>query len=252
MKKVLIINSSFRKRNTYTILRKIEEKLKAEDFTTEVLELKDYKIEQCKGCEQCILNDSCPINDEMNILIDKFIQADGIVIGTPIYLNNMSGALKTIIDRTCKWFHRPVLIGKPVLVAVTTASSGVNNTLKSIDEALIQWGVDITGHIKRTLKTSNYDINYNEIQGFIEHLKSDRKSYKTTLKQIIIFNIEKVVATNILSNDMEYWKQKQWIDKDYYAEGKVSLPKKIFGRIFYKILSIKVKPINKNLVESGK
>lgn len=48
--------------------------------------------------------------------MQKIIESDGLVIGTPVYLNNMSGILKTFIDRTCSWFHRREVAKKPTLM----------------------------------------------------------------------------------------------------------------------------------------
>jgi multimeric flavodoxin WrbA len=41
------------------------------------------------------------------------------ILSSPIYMGGVSGKLKVFIDRTRKWFHRPELIGKPVLFAAT-------------------------------------------------------------------------------------------------------------------------------------
>jgi multimeric flavodoxin WrbA len=110
MKKILIINCSFRKRNTYGVLKKINDKLEALSFNCEVINLKDYNIEFCKGCEYCISKGDCFIEDNLKVLLNKMKEAEGIIIGTPVYVNNMSGILKNFLDRTCKWFHRSEVV----------------------------------------------------------------------------------------------------------------------------------------------
>lgn len=55
MKKILLINSSNRKKNTYNLLLSIENILKDKGYETELIALHDYKISFCKGCEVCIL-----------------------------------------------------------------------------------------------------------------------------------------------------------------------------------------------------
>jgi multimeric flavodoxin WrbA len=56
--RILIINSSFRKMNTYKILTQIEQLLKKSDThnNVEIINLFDYKIENCIGCRKCITN----------------------------------------------------------------------------------------------------------------------------------------------------------------------------------------------------
>ena len=116
MKKILLINSSNRKKNTYKLLCLIEDILKNKGYETELISLSSLKIDFCKGCEACILKGGCFIKDEANIIMQKIIESDGLVIGTPVYLNNMSGILKTFIDRTCSWFHRSEVAKKPTLM----------------------------------------------------------------------------------------------------------------------------------------
>lgn len=138
MKKVLLINASNRRKNTYKLLSSIEEILKNKGYETELISLSNYKIDFCKGCEACILKGDCFLKDESKIVMEKIIESDGLVIGTPVYLNNMSGILKTFIDRTCSWFHRSEVAQKPTLLLANTQGSGLKNTINSIEEAMIQ------------------------------------------------------------------------------------------------------------------
>jgi multimeric flavodoxin WrbA len=114
MKKVIAINSSRRKKNTYNILQQIKARL-TEDIQVDIINLSDYQIKECVGCENCIRKGTCHINDDAEALMRKLTEYDGIIIGTPIYMNNISGTLKVFVDRTCRWLHRPELVAKPIL-----------------------------------------------------------------------------------------------------------------------------------------
>lgn len=57
MKKVLAINSSVRKNNTYNLLKKIEKKLGEKNIILDIINLADYNISECIGCELCITKD---------------------------------------------------------------------------------------------------------------------------------------------------------------------------------------------------
>jgi multimeric flavodoxin WrbA len=128
-KKVIAINSSKRKRNTYGILEKLKEEFKQRSIEVDIINLFDYEIKECIGCEACLRGNTCPHKDDVSLLMGKLKEYDGIIIGSPIYMGGVSGKLKVLIDRTCKWFHRPELEGKPVLVVSTTAASGLKETL---------------------------------------------------------------------------------------------------------------------------
>lgn len=70
----------------------------------------------------------------------KVIECDGLIIGTPVYLNNMSGVLKNFFDRTCSWFHRTPVSQKPTLLLANTQGSGIKKTLNSVKEVMIHNG----------------------------------------------------------------------------------------------------------------
>lgn len=88
-------------KNTYHLLKSIEEILINENFETEIINLYKEKLEFCTGCEIYILKDNCFINDKCNEIMKKVIECDRLIIRIPIYLNNMSGVLKNFFDRTC-------------------------------------------------------------------------------------------------------------------------------------------------------
>jgi multimeric flavodoxin WrbA len=71
--------------------------LKAE---TELYRVADKNIKPCDGCGSCFKTGACQIQDDMQPLYDKMLEADGIVFGTPVYFYNMTSQGKAVIDRT--------------------------------------------------------------------------------------------------------------------------------------------------------
>ena len=64
--------------------------------------LKDKKINYCTGCGSCIdRGKKCSQKDDMAEVLDKMVEADVIVMATPVYFYTMCGQMKTLIDRTC-------------------------------------------------------------------------------------------------------------------------------------------------------
>lgn len=242
MKKIVIINGSPRMKRTYSVLIEIANLLENDNFEIEILNLRDYKIQGCRGCEVCILHGNCIIKDDYEKIIGKLREADGIILGTPVYLNNMSGLLKTFFDRSCVQYHRPQLYCKPILLVATTAGSGLNNTFKSIEEALA-FGGDITGKVGRSMRNIDKKIDRKEIEDFVKHLKSNRRSYKTTQKQIINFQMQKVLAVKIIPRDKNFWEKQGWIEQGYFEEENVSKIKMIVGNSFYRLMSRVIKPV---------
>jgi len=161
MLQVIAINSSNRKRNTYELIEQVNEILKNNNINVEIINLFDYDIMACIGCEHCLVKGGCVLVDETEGIMEKLNLCDGIILTSPVYMENVSGKLKTFVDRTCRWFHRPEIYGKPVLIMSTTKGSGLKTTLKYLERVVIQWGGFNAGQIGRTIRTIDNKITQN-------------------------------------------------------------------------------------------
>lgn len=100
--KVVAFNGSPRKNgNTYHAIQTVFNELKKEGITTELIQLGGANIKGCMACFKCYENKDkrCVQNDELNSFIEKMIDADGIIIGSPTYFSNVSTEVKALIDR---------------------------------------------------------------------------------------------------------------------------------------------------------
>ncbi len=101
--KVVAFNGSARKDgNTAILLRRVLSVLEQEGIETELIQLAGQQIHGCMACGTCgkIKNKECKIvNDNVNLYIQKMIEADGIILGSPTYFSMMSSEMKALIDR---------------------------------------------------------------------------------------------------------------------------------------------------------
>jgi multimeric flavodoxin WrbA len=101
--KVVAFNGSGRKNgNTALLMRRLLGVLEAEGIETELIQLAGEHIHGCNACRICFStrNNRCIIEDDnVNAYIQKMIEADGIVLGSPVYFSMMSPELKALIDR---------------------------------------------------------------------------------------------------------------------------------------------------------
>jgi len=241
-KRVIAINSSKRKKNTYGILKELKEKFKEQDIDLDILNLFEYNITPCVGCESCVRFDKCGLKDDTEKLMEIFKAYDGVILSSPVYMGNVSGMMKLFIDRTAKWFHRPELVGKPTMYVVTTAASGIKDTTKYLKGVSIQWGLMPTSSITRTVNTIKKDIREEEYIDFINHLKRHRDNYKPSLNQLIMYQVQKVLAIKIHEIDRVFWTERGWNNSIYYY-GNISFYKKSIAKIFYNMLYKKVKKV---------
>lgn len=240
--KVLAINSSKRKKHTYGKILEIKDILDKENIEMEIINLFDYDIQSCTGCEYCVLHGGCVLNDDASLLMQKMIDSDGLILSSPVYLENVTGKLKTLIDRTCVWFHRPELYGKPMLLLATTKGSGLKTTLKYLRRVVIQWAGFYVGKIERNVRTIGVKISQKECQKLIDHLKMDKKYYRPSLSGLINFQVQKVLSQKIIDLDRDYWKKKGWLVKSYYFDCRINPFKKIISTSFGAFLNKVIKP----------
>jgi multimeric flavodoxin WrbA len=66
----------------------------------EFFSLSGKEIKPCDGCETCLETGRCHIDDDMQTVYQKLVEADGIIYGSPIYHYNMTAQAKALIDRT--------------------------------------------------------------------------------------------------------------------------------------------------------
>lgn len=100
MKKVLIISTSLRMNSNSDILAKeCERGARDAGLDVEYVSLKGKEIKYCIGCLSCQKTNKCVLKDDVADIMAKVKEAEVIVYATPIYYYEMSGQMKTLLDR---------------------------------------------------------------------------------------------------------------------------------------------------------
>lgn len=100
MSRVLVISSSLRaKSNSDILAEKIVLGARDAGHDTEHISLKGKQIGFCLGCLACQKTQKCVIKDDVSAIAEKVKNADTLVFATPIYYYEMSGQMKTLLDR---------------------------------------------------------------------------------------------------------------------------------------------------------
>jgi multimeric flavodoxin WrbA len=101
--KVVAFNGSARKDgNTAILIRHVFQELDKEGIETELIQLSGSRIHGCIACMKCFENKDqrCSVKDDkVNDCIEKMLDADGIILGSPTYFANVSTEMKALIDR---------------------------------------------------------------------------------------------------------------------------------------------------------
>jgi multimeric flavodoxin WrbA len=103
--RVIAINGSPRKKwNTATMLEKALEGAASEGAETEIIHLYDFNFKGCTSCFACKLKDGksygkCAMKDELTHVLEKLKDADAVILGSPIYLGNSTGEMRSFMER---------------------------------------------------------------------------------------------------------------------------------------------------------
>ena len=106
MKKIIIIDGGPRKNmNTAKLLQKLAEGVKSASCDTEVKTVRLYDLDY-KGCMSCMVcklkgkaSNICRFKDALTPVLEEIAQADGLVLGSPIYFGEVTGQMRAFLER---------------------------------------------------------------------------------------------------------------------------------------------------------
>lgn len=101
MKVLAIVGTGRRNGTVSNICKKIIDGVKDNGNEGELINLFDYKVNYCIGCRFCSKDSSrkCFQKDDFESILDKIIEADVIILGSPVYWGNVSAIMKNFFDR---------------------------------------------------------------------------------------------------------------------------------------------------------
>lgn len=144
MKKIFMLIGSRRKKgNTAKFIKRIVDSLSENEFEVEYAFPQDYKLKPCTGCNTCFITTQCVSKDELNLLHEKILNADVLIVASPVYLHYMTADLKLILDKSPWWAHTMRLQGKPVVILSTCSSNGHNTVIEPLSKIINMMGGNV-------------------------------------------------------------------------------------------------------------
>ena len=144
MKVIGVSGSPRKKGNTEFLIQLALDEIRKEGIDTGIITLENKTINPCNACMAC-KNDKnrCAIEDDFEPIFIKMREADGLILGTPVYFGSATPNIKSFMDRTgyvCRqgenFFYRKV--GAPIVVA---RRAGQNFTLAQLTFFLLLMGM---------------------------------------------------------------------------------------------------------------
>lgn len=166
--KIVAVCGSPRKGNTEWMLTRLLEQLTLEGAQVELLLLRKMDIKICTGCLKCEdRKGACSLKDDMQDTYPKLLEADAIVLGTPVYFDMLSGLMKNFIDRTCPLWTK--MQGKPS-VGLAVAEDGIGQAIRNLKAYAKICQFDWVGSVTSLAKEPGQVKQHRGIDRRLKHL----------------------------------------------------------------------------------
>ena len=132
MKVLGIMGSPRRDGNTENLVQEALDSARELESEVELVPIADKNIAPCDGCESCMVTKKCKIEDDMQEIYSKLLEADGIIFGTPVYFWGVSAQIKALIDRTFLFRGSWPLRGKTAGIVVVARRRGVTQAFGAL------------------------------------------------------------------------------------------------------------------------
>lgn len=165
--KVVAINGSARKDgNTAILINQVFDVLRKEGIETEMIQLAGQVIEPCKACWACGGQENCVHHkDSFREIFDKIKEADGIILGSPVYTANISANMQAFLERASvvtDMNREAGLFRHKVGTAVTVARrGGAVNALDAMNHFFLLQEIFIVG-------SSYWAMAYGQMPGDVQ------------------------------------------------------------------------------------
>lgn len=149
--KIIAINGSpLMEGNTSILMRHIMEELETEGIATEEVNLGGCVARGCTACMQCRENQDghCAFDDDIvNSCIDKMVEADGIILGSPVYFLGVTAEMKGLIDRAgfVAMANRDIFQRKVGVAVTVMRRAGAATALDTMINFMVYSGMIVPG-----------------------------------------------------------------------------------------------------------
>ena len=131
--KVLLLNGSPHPHGcTFTALSEVAKTLEENGVKAEILQIGAKPVRGCIACGGCTGKGRCAFGDDIvNTLIEKMEQADGFIVGSPVYYASANGAVECILDRAF-YAGGKAFVHKPAAAVASARRAGTTATLDEL------------------------------------------------------------------------------------------------------------------------
>ncbi len=134
MKILAIVGSPRTKGNTNYLVDKALEEATKSGVQTDKIILSQHDIKPCLGHDDCASFKSCTQQDDAHWILERFCDADAVILATPVYWYNVTAQMKTFIDRNFFIYQHGGIQprAKAVGIIIVAEMEGIEDTLNTL------------------------------------------------------------------------------------------------------------------------
>ena len=203
--------------NTSMMIQMLTPGLAAEGIDLEEIFLAEKRIEYCIGCAVCMEKGKCWRPDDHGEIIQKLLDADGVILASPTYFGNVTAQMKTFVDRSLAYGHKPRTTWKPGLAISVSAGKSEIATADYLAGWLRAYGAFSVGILtaiavgpaeflgKEIIETRAADL----ARDLSRAIKEKRRYPATENDLSYYFFMGELVkrGKEIMADDYKYWKE---------------------------------------------
>jgi len=220
--KILGINASPKgsQSETLKLVRAVLNGARSKGAKVELVDICMLHIEYCTACGVCYKKGACVKKDDFQILYEKILAADGLVMGSPNYFRSVTAQMKTMIDRMPDTIHCQLLTGKYSVSVATSGGLGQDTQVTDyLNETMLNFGSFVSGSTGVSMRSGSKALEKAEKKAFrlgetlAEDIRSE-KIYRTQRKRQkenrkYFQNLVKIHKDEWI-HEYKYWDKKNW------------------------------------------
>ena len=130
---VAVVGSPRAAGNTSYLVDVALDELASRGLAVEKIMLGEHRVLPCEGHDDCEELAACPLDDDAAALLERMYRADGLILATPVYYEDISGQMKVFIDRNCfNNYHEVWLSARSVGLIAVAESTGLDDAIDSL------------------------------------------------------------------------------------------------------------------------
>lgn len=178
----------------------------------------DSYIEECRGCTQCFISGKCALDqqDDMKYIRQKMLEADCIILGSPVYFHAVSGNMKNFIDRLSFWTHTMELAKKPGIVISCSGGNGLLFVSDYLNKFMDYLGIINVDRIEEMTYSKEYMENNKVIEKMQDRLAECAKKINDIFCRDIELKCSQLQGRIFRANNKKYKELKDY--RAYIAE----------------------------------